>query len=290
MITPYFGKEVITADGIEVRVNPDDKARALALVETTKAISGISDELTFTAARNAAAQLKAKLDEIKSQQKQAKLPFDAVSTAIDNLAKGIAAPVDAEHKRVLNLLNTYVAKLDADRKAEEKRKADEVRRQQAEADRKVREAHALLAETQAFLRKAQDEAQRSLLRAESKERENKLLREQLEQELAGDAAELEMMTEPPRQSLVPGGRVAYKYDFKLIDVQKTCEARCYRLLRWELDIPACQDSVKSQLEGLPEIEPTLPGIQITKRINVSVKAAAKVELQDNFHPRDPNVL
>lgn len=274
-ITPYFGDKLVTASGMEVRINPEDRERAEAIVAASSAITHVTDEPTFSAARTAASQLKGILEEIEASKKDAKKPFEAVEKSINGLATNIAKPVDTEHKRILGMLNVYVEKLKKAREAEERRKAEEVRRKQEEADRKVREAQALLAETQAFLRQAQDEAQRALLRAAAKERENLLLRQQLEQELAGDAAEMEMMLEGPPKGLVPGGRVDTKYDFELVNVQATCDARCFRLLRWELDILACRDAVKNLVEMLPpDQEPTLPGIKITKRISVSVKAAS----------------
>jgi hypothetical protein len=275
-IVPYFGEQIITSSDVEVRVNPNDRRRAKEVVARTSAVSEITDEVTFSGARQAAAELKAMVDEIAAAKKQAKLPFASVERAIDNQALIVLTPVQDEHKRILALLNGYVEKLEAAIKAEQRRENEARRLAQEAADRKVREAQALLAETEAFLRKAQDESQRTLLRAAAAERENKLLQEQLAASLAADVDELGKDLEPQR-GLVPGGRVDHIYDFKLINVQQTCEARCYRLLRWELDIQACRDSVKSQLEGLPEIEPTLPGIQITKRLNVSVKAASRIK-------------
>jgi hypothetical protein len=47
-------------------------------------------------------------------------------------------------------------------------------------------------------------------------------------------------------------------------------------LRWELDKLACQDSCKAQLEINPDAEPTLPGIKVSRAVNVSVRASAKI--------------
>ena len=274
-ITPYFGDKLVTASGMEVRINPQDRERANAIVAASTAITHVTDEPTFSAARTAAAQLKGILDEIDESKKAAKKPFEAVEKSINGLATSLSKPVKTEQERILGMLNVYVEKLKKAREAEEKRKAEEVRRKQAEADRKVREAQEEARKAQEALRQAQDEIQRALLQSEAKQRENVLLRQQLEQELAGDASELQHMLEGPPKGLVPGGRVDTVYDFELVNVQATTDARCFRLLRWELDIPACRDAVKNMVEMLPpDQEPTLPGIKITKRISVSVKAAS----------------
>jgi hypothetical protein len=275
-IQPFFGEEIITASGMEVRVNPDDRTRARAIVASTSAVTEVKDDLTFSAARTAAGQLKAMLDEIAAAKKHAKLPFDAVGAAINNLAKEIAGPVEKEQNRVLALLNGYVTKLEAAKKAKERQEAERQRLAQAEADRKVREAEAERDRAQKALREAQDEVARALLQGEAAKRENQLLQQQLARELARDVEELGQPAEAPR-GLVPGGRVDHKYDFELVSVQTVCQAGHYRLLRWELDIRACQDNVRSQLESNPEAEPTLPGIKITKRLNVSVKAASRIQ-------------
>lgn len=275
-IVPFVSGEIITANDVEVRVNPNDRQRALVLVATTGAINEVSDELTFTAARNAAAQLKAMLDEIQAAKKAAKLPFGSVERAIDNQALAVGGPVQNEHTRILTLLNGYVAKLEAARKEKQRREAEALRLAQAEADRKVREAEQAAAQAQAALRAAKSETEEVRRREEATRRENQLLQQQLAAELAADVEELGKPAEPQR-GLVPGGRVDHKYDFELVSVQQTCQAGHYRLLRWELDIRACQDAVKSQLETAPHVDPFLPGIRITKRLNVSVKAASRIK-------------
>jgi hypothetical protein len=279
-IIPLFGQEPITASNVTISVNPEDRARAEALVKRTQQFTYVSgDDMTYEDATAAAGELKAMLDDIQNSKKLAKGPFAAVEKAIDNLAAGLAGPVEKEHKRILALLAGHVAKLEAERKERERKEAEARRLALAEADRKVREAQEEAKKAQQALRSAQDEIERAKLKEEATRRENELLRQQLEQELAGDAAELEHMLELPPKGLVPGGRVNHDYEFTLVNVQATCEARCYRLLRWELDIPACKDSVKTQVELAPNVEPTLPGIKVTKKLSVSVKAAAGIRIK-----------
>ena len=285
-----FGEEVVTSSNVEIRVNPDDRDRAVSLVERTKKIVFVGGDLSFEEARQAAGQLKAMVDEIETSRKAAKTPFTAIGRAIDGAASGVATPVETEHKRVLGLLNGYVAKLEAERKEEERRVAAAKMLAQAQADRKVREAEEAQAKAQKELQAAKDEIERARLKIVAQQRENMLLQEQLARELAADVEELGKSEEAPR-SLVPGGRVDHLYEFELVDVNATVKAGCWRLVKWQLDILACRDSVRSQVEMLPpDQEPTLPGIKITRKINVSVKAAARVELEDNFHPMDPNII
>jgi hypothetical protein len=272
-IIPYFGEEVITASGVLVFINPDDRTRAKMVVELSNAVTQINDQDTFDSARQAAARLKAMLDEIEESKKDAKKPFGLVEKEIDKLATSIAAPVKDEQKRILGLLNGYVAKLEIAKKEKERKEAEARRLAQAEADRKVREAEEAAALAQAALRAARSEIEASKRREEATRRENQLLQEQLARDLAADVEELGKPFEPQR-GLVPGGRVDHLYDFELVNVQDTVRAGYYRLLKWSLDIRACQDNVRSQLESNPDVEPTLPGIKITKRLSVSMRADA----------------
>jgi hypothetical protein len=275
-ITPLFGEEPITASNVTISVNGSDRARAIAAVERCRTTTSIYDADSFTHATRLAGELKAMLDEIELSRKSAKTPFTAIGRAIDGAAAGVATPVENEHKRVLGLLNGYVAKLEAERKEEERRQNAARMLAQAQADRKVREAEEAQAKAQKELQAAQDEIERARLKIVAQQRENMLLQEQLARELQADVDELGKPEEAPR-GLVPGGRVDHLYEFELVDVAACVKAGCWRLVKWTLDIMACRDSVKSQVEMLPpDQEPTLPGIKITKKLNVSVKAASRI--------------
>lgn len=276
-IQPFFGEEIITAANVEVRVNPDDRERALALVNTTRHnVQDVRTPEEFDLARQAAGQIKALLDEIEISRMAAKTPFTAVGRTIDDVARKVSGPVKNEQDRVLALLSRYVAKLEAARKEQERIEAEARRLAQAEADRKVKEAEEAAAYAQAELRAAQNEIEAANARVIAQRRENQLLQQQLARDLAADVEELGKSTEPP-PGLVPGGRVDHNYVFTLVSVQTVCQAGHWRLLRWELDIPACKDAVKSQLESNPGVEPVLPGIQINKKLNVSVKASSRIK-------------
>jgi hypothetical protein len=271
----FYGDKPITANDVEIRVNPEDRKRAKALVARTSAITLVTDELTFGAARQAAGELKAMLDEIEADRTATKQGFDAVGRAIQGLAQGISTPVKTEQNRILALLTAYVTKLEAARKEQERREAEARRLAQAEADRKVREAEEARDLAQAALRAAHNEIEAAQRREEAQRRENQLLQQQLEAELALDVEELGKNDEPQR-GLVPGGRVAHVYDFELTSVQQVCEAGAWGLLKWTLDVRACQDAVRAQLDAGVE-EPNLAGIKITKRLSVSVRATSRIK-------------
>jgi hypothetical protein len=241
--------EVINAAELEVRVNPQDRQRAWVLVgQTTEEVKAVNDEETFAVARQAASRLKSMLDEIERGRKELKGPFDAVGARINELAKDVAGPVKAEQKRILGLLETYVGQLELARKQKELLEAESRRLAHEEAMRKIKEAK------------------------NAREKEQALLA----LDLAADIESLGKEEGPPR-GLVPGGRVNHTYEFELLDARETIKDGYLRLLRCELDILACRDAVKSQLEKDPELEPRLPGIKITKKLNVSVQAAARIK-------------
>jgi hypothetical protein len=273
-IQPYYNNEQLSPANVVVRINPDDRDRANALVARTAQILVVNNSDTLAYAKQAAGQLKAMLDEITSSRKAAQAPFMAVREAISNLAQTVGDPVEAEHKRILGLLNGYVARVEAEQKAEAQKHALAMRRQQEEHDRKIKEARDAQQRAEADARAAKDEVQREKARAEANAKMLVAAQEQLAKEMAQEIAEIG--ADKPKETIIAGGRVNHVYEFRLVNVRTTVKENCWNLLRFELDKLACNDSVKAQLEIDPDSEPTLPGIVITKRVNVSVKASAGI--------------
>ncbi len=274
-ITPYYGEQPLSVQQVVVRVNPADQERADTLVALVRSkIVTVEDTKSFNAAKAAAGQLKALLNEIESGKKACKQPFSAIAEAINQQALQVGNPVEIEHRRILGLLNGYVARLEAAQKEQERKHAETIRLQQEEHDRKIREAQEAQAKAEAEARAAQGIAQREKARADANAQMLIAAQEQLAKEMALEVAEIG--SDKPKRSLVPGGRVDHPYEFKLKNLRDTINAGCINLLRWELDIRACQDSVRAQLEIDPNTEPSLPGIEVTRTINVSVKASARV--------------
>jgi hypothetical protein len=271
-IVPYYGNEPLSTNSVVIRVNPEDRKRAQALLAETSSIVAVKDEQSFEAAKYMAGRLKSLLNEIETGRKATKQPFDAVLQAIAETASEVGNPVRDEHKRILSLLNGYVTQLEEIRKAEERARREETARIQAEHDRKIREAQEAQMRAEQQAREAQDEAARQKARADAQAQMLLAAQEQLAKEIAAEVAE---MDRTPDKSLVAGGRVDHKYTFRLTDVTATIRAGALRLLRWEVDHLACQDSCRSQLEIDPGREPTLPGIEVSRSINVSVKARSR---------------
>lgn len=272
-IVPLVGTQPITADTVSVNVNPDDRARAKALVLRTSVITAVSDQDSFLVAKRAAGQLKAMVNEIVDSKKAAKRPFAAVERAIDDLAGEVGKPVADEHSRVLDLLNGYVARLEAAAKEEQRKKDEALAKQIAAQQEQLRQAQAAQLKAEEEARGAKDEVERINAQAEAKRRAEVAEAAKLSSEMAGEIAKI---GEKPKRSFVPGGRVDHPYEFKLVDLQACLKAGGWRLLRWELDKRSCQDSCRAQLELNPDAQPVLPGIEITQTVNVSVRASAKI--------------
>ena len=273
-IVPYYGNQPLSVQNVIVRVNAADQERADALVLRTSAIVEVKDSKSFGEAKAAAGQLKALLNEIESGKKACKQPFSAINEAINQQALQVGNPVEIEHKRVLGLLNKYVAKLEAEEAEEKRRAAEAARLAQEEHDRQIRAAQEAQAKAEAEARAATDEAARQKARADANAQLLVAAQAQLAKEMDLEIATIGV--DKPKRSLVPGGRVDHPYEFKLRNLRETINAGCINLLRWELDIRSCQDSVRAQLEIDPNCTPRLPGIEITRKINVSVKASARV--------------
>jgi hypothetical protein len=273
-IVPFYNNEQLSPANVVVRINPDDRDRANSLVARTAQILVVNNSDTLAYAKQAAGQLKAMLDEITNSRKAAQAPFMAVREAISNLAQTVGDPVETEHKRILGLLNGYVARVEAEQKAEAQKHALAMRRQQEEHDRKIKEAKDAQLKAEAKARAALDEAAREKARAEANAKMLVAAQEQLAKEMAQEIALIG--ADKPKPTIITGGRVDHVYDCRLVNVRATVKENCWNLLRWELDKLACNDSIKAQLEIDPDCEPTLPGIEIIRRVNVSVKASARV--------------
>lgn len=215
--------------------------------------------------------MKALLDEIEDARKACQRPQIALRNAIDELARDVAAPLQDEQKRVLGLLNGYVARLEAEEKAEARRREEALRAQVAAQQRKLKEAEEAKARAEAEARQAKDETEAIRLKAEAQRRQEAAEDAQLAQEMALEAAKIG--NQNPPKGKVPGGRVDHVYDFELTNIEAVVKAGGWRLVTWKLDKLACKDSVRAQLQIAPDAEPRLPGIRITKRINVSVRAS-----------------
>jgi hypothetical protein len=240
-LTPLYAGDELSVAQVKVLVNPKDRARAEALVSETSKLKTIARTEDLQAVKRAAGQCKAMLNEIEDAKKAAKRPFGAVEAAINDLASEVSDPVESEHKRLLGLLNAYVARVEAEEREELRRKREQAEQEQREAQARIQAAR----------------NEQALLEAEM----------QLELSRFNPAP-------PPAKGKITGGRVDHPWTYKVINIAQVIEKYGTRLIRWELDILACNDEVRRQLAEYPDRDPVIPGLQVERKVNVSVKAQA----------------
>lgn len=272
-IVPYYGEQQLTTSALLVRVNPDDRERVNALCKRTSQLNEVIEQEDFVMARRFAAELKAMSNEINDSKRSAKRPFEAVLGAIESLAKEVNAPVAKEQQRILEQLNAYVEHLEELKRESDRKRAQEAQAQKEAYERKIQEIEYAKAKAEALAKAANTAVEVERAKTEAVQRELALAQAQLDRQLDMEIAQ--MNQEPPK-GLVDGGRVDHRYKFKLVNAEQTVKAGCIRLLRIELNVLACQDSCRAQLDISPDKEPQLPGIQITKHTSVSVKAASRI--------------
>jgi hypothetical protein len=270
-LSPYYGEQALAVADITVRIRSTDRERINELVAKSQAENkAVTDEQSFNRAKRSVSNLKATEQEIYKAKRAAKTPFEVVLEKIEGLAKDLSKPVIDEQARIIELMKKRVIELEAQRAAEAKKlrekqeaeerahrmKVRELELQRAEAERKAREAEDALAR-----KLAQEEAARKLEAVNNAE-----TMRLLELEVAS-------MLQEPVHGIVRGGRVAHPWTFKLLNAEQTVRAGSIRLLRIELDVRACNDAVRAQLEIAPDHVPTLPGIEVTQDLSISIKAA-----------------
>jgi hypothetical protein len=275
MLVPYAGETPIDTSTIVVRTDPDDQKRVDFLVSRCRAIVSVADQLGLDTARRLGGEIKAMEDAIQFAKKGAKGPFTAIENAIEQRAKEISAPLLNEKRRIAGLLGAYVNGL------EEAEKAERIKRE-AQLEAQVREQQRLLHEAQDAQRKAEEEAQAAKSEYErilawKRAAANQALQAQaqLATEMAQEAARIG--AEKALRGKIPGGRVNHTYDYKIVDLRAILKAGYMGLLRWEIDKRSCNDEVKRQLERNPDAEPKIPGIEITRETNVSLKPSARIQ-------------
>jgi hypothetical protein len=275
MLVPYAGETPIDAATVSIVTDPDDQKRVDFLVSRCNAISRVDDRQSLTQARRLGGEIKALENEIQNEKKLAKAPFRAIENAIEERAKEIAAPLLQEKSRVSGMLAAYVARLEAVEKEAQQRREAALAAQVAEQQKRIKEAEEARAKAEAEAKAATNDAE--VLRASAKALTAKLdaATAQLAREMAEEAARIGC-GEPPRGK-IPGGRVDHKYEYKVISIRDALKGGFLRLFRWEIDKLACNDEVRAQLDKDPDAEPHIPGFEITRTINVSLRASARIK-------------
>lgn len=249
-LVPQYGEKPLTFTDISVRIRSSDRKRINELAQrAAKEVTRVDSPEAFTIARRLAGEIKAAKAEIYDSKRAAKKPFEAVLNSIEDLAKELNGVLDEQEARLLALLKLYAKGL------EEKQKEE----QRLERARKAAEE------------KAHQEQVRKL-EAEGKAEAARLA--ELQHSLD---SEVRAMAMTPQPGLIPGGRLLHPWKFKLLDPVATVKANCIRLLKIDLDILACQDAVRAQLEIAPDHTPSLPGIEVTRETSVQIKATSRIK-------------
>jgi regulator of protease activity HflC (stomatin/prohibitin superfamily) len=277
LLSPTFGgnRAQITADSVVIVTDPDDQKRVDFLVSRCALVTGVQDDHSLTLARRLGGEVKAMLDEILTQKKLVKGPLQAIEHAVEARAKEISEPLLKEKARIAALLGAYVSRLEAAKKAEQQRREAALQAQVNEQQQRLKEAEEAKLKAEAEARAAPSEAERLTARQRAQNSLAIAAQAQLAQEMAQEAAKIG--SDKPVRGKIPGGRVNYNYDYKVVNVRTLLEAGFFRLLRWEVDKRACNDEVRAQLDKDPDAEPKIPGIEITKTVNVSLKPTARIQ-------------
>jgi hypothetical protein len=275
MLIPYVGDLPIDAGNLKIVTDAQDQKRLDFLVARAQQIKVVDDQDSMTVARRIGSQIKALEDEIAAAKKAAKTPHRLIENAIEDRSKEISAPLLHEKKRVAGLLGAYVLRLEEIEKAEQLKREAALQAQVAEQQRRLHEAEEAKRKAEQEARAAKDEAEK--IRARQRVEANLAIaaQAQLATEMAQEAARIG--TDKPPKGKIPGGRVTHHYDYKIVDLLAVIKGGHLRCLRWEIDKLACNDIVRAQLEDDPEAIPKIPGIEITRTINVNLKPAARIQ-------------
>jgi hypothetical protein len=271
-LIPYVGQEPMRSDSFSIVVSEEDRHRVTRLLMRCRGVTSVNDKDSLAQAEVAAGQLKALINEIDDAKKAAKRPFSAVEQTIENKAQEISEGLRIENKRILSLMNAHVAQLEAQAKAEQRKREEALRIEKARLEKIAAEARAQQLKAEAEARAAQDEAERLRAQIRAKQMEEARQDAELDQVLAAEVANLGVKPQP---SLLRGGRVDHPWKFRLVDVEAVVKAGYTRCLRIEPDILACRDAVKAQLERRgPDATPSIPGFEISRETSVSIRASA----------------
>jgi beta-glucosidase-like glycosyl hydrolase len=277
LLAPTLGPDhaPITAGSVVIVTDPDDQKRVDFLVSRCSALTDIQDDHSLTLARRLGGEVKAMLDEIQNQKRAVKTPFRMIENGIEERAKEISEPLLQEKTRIAGLLGGYVSRLEAAEKAEAARREAALQAQVREQQRRLHEAQNAQRKAEEEARDAKSEAERIMARERVAANQALQAQAQLAQEMAQEAAAIG--SDKPVKGKIPGGRVTPVYSYRVVNLKAALTAGFLRLFRWEIDVRACNDEVRAQLDKDPDAEPQIPGLEITKTISVSVKAAGRIQ-------------
>jgi hypothetical protein len=193
---------ILAGKGYELLIAPDAQERKDQLIEAAAAITMVTSNDESAAAQFYSRRLAAMRIEVEKCRKAVKEPVNRIGKLIDKTAADFVAGIDAEEKRITRLVGqhaTEVARLKAEKEAEERRAFEEARA--------AREAAEAAAEAAANTGKIADVI---AAKAAERERQDAL------------AARMDASAEVATTRVADGVRFAW--DFEVMDVQAVYQA------------------------------------------------------------------
>ena len=136
---------ILSGQGYELSIATEAQARKADLLDMASTISQVRDNDESGVAQRVSRSLAAMRIEIEKCRKLVKEPVNRIGKMIDSAAKEFTAEIDAEEARITKLIGSHaaeVARLKAEKEAEERRAAEKAR-----VDREAAEAAALAAQS-----------------------------------------------------------------------------------------------------------------------------------------------
>lgn len=194
---------ILSGSGYTIEIAPDALKRRAELIDASAEIKRVTDNDESAVAARHVRSLAALRIETEKCRKAIKEPVLAVGKRIDQAAKAFLDDVEAEETRLKKLIGDHaaeVARIKAEREAEERRIAEEARRAREEAER--------AADAAASTGKISD-----IVAAR-----------QAEQELAA-AREARMEAAEATSAAKVADGVRFAWDFEVLDVDQLASAR-----------------------------------------------------------------
>lgn len=136
---------ILSGQGYELTISPEAQARKANLLDMASVISQVRDNDESGIAQRVSRSLAAMRIEIEKCRKIVKEPVNRIGKMIDNAAKEFTAEIDEQEARITKLIGSHaaeVARIRAEKEAEERRAADKAR-----ADREAAESAAAAAQS-----------------------------------------------------------------------------------------------------------------------------------------------
>lgn len=134
---------ILTGRGYELTIAPHAEEQKKKLIAHGQTIISVNDNNDSARAQYASRQLAQMRIAVEKSRKEVKEPVNRIGKMIDQTAKDFVAEIEAEEKRITKLVGDHaaaVARLKAEREAEERKIMDEARRVREAAEEAAAQA------------------------------------------------------------------------------------------------------------------------------------------------------